>query len=927
MFKKRGVFNKQKIKSTGGKDNISADTDADTSTNVDITHDDIIPEDIALPSLKKQKTRSGITFKKKKTGLNPERSTTKKDADVVPERKDFDESDGPDGSVNSYFDQFDDYELDKAEGGETGIGASRDHTHDDENDSDDLTTSIVFHRLTPPFLDSKSIMISNSQLIDVIKDKSGDLYRYSKNGSFLLNEKRKMNDYLKNTKDDISQGKFKKIVNVKSQSEPADEIAGGTEREEEFQAETEEGEEDPFEKTVEQFNRENLPAYKIKDTLMELINENQVVIVIGETGSGKTTQLPQFLFEQGYHKNGLIGITQPRRMAAVSVAKRVSEEMNVKLGNEVGYTIRFNDSTSNSTNIKFMTDGVLLRETLNDATLNKYSCIIMDEAHERSLNTDILFGIFKNLLIKRRDFKLIITSATMNSLKFSKFFNNAIQFKIPGKTFPVDIMYQAVPSVDYIDSAVKQALKIHLSNPFKYGDNGDILIFMTGQEDITISCQILDDELKKLKKINSNILDLDILPIYSNLSSELQEKIFENSKNRKCIIATNIAETSLTLHHVKFVIDSGLMKLKIFNPKLNMDILQIVPISKAQAKQRSGRAGRVCPGQCFRLYTLSSYEDEMWDEPIPEIQRSNLMSTILLLKNLNIKNINRFPFIDKPSFESIETSQYELWSIGALDNFGNLTKLGRLMTQFPIDPILSKLLIISNFKAFGCCVEILKIVSMLSVPQIFIRPKNDSNLQKKADKIRENFQIEYSDHLTLLNIFNQFENTNMKSKELWCNKNYFNYKSLKNAVEIFMQLKLLFEKTLKKDELLTSCYNDWEIIKECLCAGFYLNAAEIFKHAQYKHCRSGLEMYLHPTSVLNDMGDLPKYIIYHELLLTGRKQHMNYITAVKGEWLVKYGSIFYSKRVRGISIRENQKMKEEKFNKLIEFEKAKTETF
>lgn len=904
MFRKRGRF--KKSDSCSSQDNINSLVgDAD---DIEETTDPI--------SQMAKRPKHKLLFKSKKGNGNASKVGSGKTVENEHDNKDSEFKEWyleDEEQLNGYFNQFDDNELTSEATIDREHHGQYDHGNETEND-----ISVIVHRLNPPFLNANSILSSNLQIVDVIKDKSGDLYQNSRNGSAILNEKRKLNERKKQSKASILQKSS--IDNI---------MENGTDDANEDKNDQEES--DDLISHLNQikpervFNKENLPAFKVKDQLIKLINENQVTIVIGETGSGKTTQLPQILYEAGYNHNGMIGITQPRRMAAISVAKRVSEEMNVKLGEKVGFTVRFNDLTSENTDVKFMTDGVLLRETLNDPDLNKYSCVIMDEAHERSLNTDILFGIFKVLLTKRRDFKLIITSATMNSAKFSKFFNNAAQFKIPGKTYPVDIMFQSTPSTDYIDSAAKQALKIHLSNPFQEGDDGDILIFMTGQEDIEIACQVIDEELQELKKINGEIRDLDILPVYSSLSSTLQSKIFEESKNRKCIVATNIAETSLTLKHVKFVIDSGLMKLKIYNPKLNMDSLQIVPISKAQANQRSGRAGRTCPGQSFRLYTLSSFEDEMWDEPIPEIQRSNLMNTILLLKNLNINDVNKFKFIDKPSAECIETSEYELWSIGALNNFGFLTGLGRKMSQFPIETTLSKMLIISNFKKFECTAEIIRIVAMLSVPNIFIRSRKDASLQKKSDKIRENFQIEDSDHLTLLNIFNQFYNvksTGKMSEEVWCSKNFFNYKALNSAVNIHDQLLQLFTKNLKRGEKITSCYDRWDIIKECVCASFYSNAAEFYKHGQYKHCRSGLEMYLHPTSSLNGIGDLPKYVVFHELLLTGQRQHMNYVTAVKGEWLVKYGSVFYSKRIRGVSSKENQRMKEEQFQKLLDFERS-----
>ncbi|OUT23658.1 hypothetical protein CAS74_000015 [Pichia kudriavzevii] len=748
MFKKRGNFKK-------GNSKISSKDEGGLE-------DDILSSTPIL-SIKRGKEHC-VEFKKKQKLENTQDLTAKPDDDAE----------------ESYFEQFDDYEnIDT-----TGV-----------ND-------IFVHRLTPPFLDSHSVLTTRQNIAEIVRDKSGDLYKLSKNGSTILNEKRRLNEISKGREMD-TKGKTLQLEKVS----------------ESLEMEDEEGEtailQDTEHLSAKSFNRESLPAYKVRDQLMNLINENQVLIVIGETGSGKTTQLPQFLYEKGYTKNGMIGITQPRRMAAVSVAGRVGEEMGVAIGTKVGFTIRFNDKTSSDTQIKFMTDGILLRETLHDPLLSKYSCVIMDEAHERSLNTDILFGIIKKVLMKRRDFKLIITSATMNSLKFSRFFNNAPQFQIPGKTFPVDIMFQSIPSADYIDSAVKQALKIHLSNPHAKGEHGDILVFMTGQEDMS------------------------------------------ESENRKCIVATNIAETSLTLHHVKFVIDSGLMKLKVYNPKLNMDALQMVPISKAQAKQRSGRAGRVCPGQCFRLYTLTSYEEEMWDEPIPEIQR----------------NLGKFPFVDSPSKEALETSQYDLWTIGALNNFGELTELGKKITRYPIDPMLSKMLIIS--KEYSCSAEILRIVSMLSVPPVFNTPKRDSNLTQKATQARENFQIEGSDHLTLLNIFNQFENA--RNKEKWCTKNFLNFKSLRQAYEIHSQLKQLTGDIRSN--------NNWNAIRECICASYFPNAAEFFKHGQYKHCRLGLEMYIHPTSVFFGLGDVPRFVVFHELVMTSQKQQIHYLTSVEADWL------------------------------------------
>lgn len=730
---------------------------------------------------------------------------------------------------------------------------------------------IIVHRLTPPFLDSSKILSSQSE-INVIKDKTGDLYKYSNQGSNVVMERRR----LKQIKRD-SQTYYNSKVATKIEKPAPDKSSNNLEI------------------------RKQLPAYQVKDDLINLINENQVVIVIGETGSGKTTQLPQFLYEANYHLNGggIIGVTQPRRVATLSVSKRVSEEMGVSLGDEVGYSIRFNDNTSDKTRIKFMTEGILLRESIMDNDLDQYSCIIMDEVHERSLNTDILLGFFKNLLVKRRDLKLIITSATINYQKISDFFNMAPCFFIPGKTFPVDLMYSNVPCVDYVDSAVKQALRIHLANNGTPGGaGGDILIFMTGQEDIEATCDLIREELENLQKIDNTVPNLNVLPIYSSLSNEEQSKVFRITDDniRKCIIATNIAETSLTFEKVKFVIDSGLMKLKVFNPKLNMDTLNISPISKAQANQRSGRAGRTSNGKAYRLYTLTSFNEEMWSNPIPEIQRSNLMNPILILKNMSFNNLESFPFIDKPSLESLQTSEYELWSIGALDNYGQLTRLGKEMSLYPLDPPLAKMLIVSQMKQFRCSLEMVKIISMLSVPNIF-EGKNKSPQWEK-------FNIEGSDHLTLMNIFDQSLN-HQRDLEKWCKMNQLNFKSLRQAWEIHSQLK---NKLKTKSKCL-----DFDLVRECICASFIQNSATFLKNNQYQNLRSGLEMHVNPKSVIFGMGDLPKYVIFNELIFTGHKQYLECITEVRGEWLVKYGGIFFDVRQKGITNIQHQREIEAKF--------------
>ena len=373
--------------------------------------------------------------------------------------------------------------------------------------------------------------------------------------------------------------------------------------------------------------KESLPIYQFKKDLIQAIHENKILVVIGETGSGKTTQITQYLLEAGYIKKGKrIGCTQPRRVAAISVAKRVAEEMGVVLGEEVGYSIRFEDLTSSSTIIKYMTDGMLLREALVDKDLSQYSALMLDEAHERTIHTDVLFSLLKTTAQKRDDFRLIVTSATLDAEKFSSYFYNCKIFRIPGRTFPVEILYTKEAESDYLDAALTTVMQIHLVEPA-----GDILLFLTGQEEIDTACQIL---YERMKKLGDEAPELIILPVYSALPSEMQTRIFEPAPpgSRKCVIATNIAEASLTIDGIYYVVDPGFAKIKVFNPKLGMDTLVVAPISQASAKQRAGRAGRTGPGKCYRLYTEDAYKNEMLPVTVPEIQRTNLANTVLLLK-------------------------------------------------------------------------------------------------------------------------------------------------------------------------------------------------------------------------------------------------------------------------------------------------------
>jgi HrpA-like RNA helicase len=379
-----------------------------------------------------------------------------------------------------------------------------------------------------------------------------------------------------------------------------------------------------------------------KDSFLNTFKKSKILLVIGETGSGKSTKITQILLDANLHKNKIIGCTQPRRLATITVASRVASERNVKLGNQVGYTIRFEDITTNLTSIKYMTEGILIKDCIKNGNLSFYSIIILDEAHERTINIDILMGICKKIISRRDDFNLVITSATLNIHKFSLYFNRCPIFAIPGRKFPVLVFFSNKIIDNYIEANIKTILQIHFTNK-----NGDILSYLTGMREIEQSCQLIKQKINSLDKY---LPKLFIYPIYSTLSVYKQIYIFKKTSkfSRKCIISTNITETSLTVPGISYVIDSGYFKCKYYDHKSLINSLLVIPISKSSAKQRSGRAGRTGPGKCYRLYTHITYEKKFKVSNTPEILRLNLSSIILTLKALGLKNLIEFDFIDKP---------------------------------------------------------------------------------------------------------------------------------------------------------------------------------------------------------------------------------------------------------------------------------------
>ncbi|PKS09134.1 hypothetical protein jhhlp_003748 [Lomentospora prolificans] len=619
--------------------------------------------------------------------------------------------------------------------------------------------------------------------------------------------------------------------------------------------------------------RESLPVFVFRDQLIAAIKEHQILIVVGETGSGKTTQLTQYLAEAGFANDGIIGCTQPRRVAAMSVAKRVAEEVGCKLGEEVGYTVRFDDCTSPSTKIKYMTDGMLQREILMDGDLKRYSAIMLDEAHERTIATDVLFALLKKTVKHRPDLKIIVTSATLDADKFSSYFNECPIFTIPGRTFPVEILYSREPESDYLEAALLTVMQIHLTEP-----KGDILLFLTGQEEIDTSCEIL---YERMKALGPDVPELIILPVYSALPSEIQTRIFEPAPpgSRKVVIATNIAETSITIDEIYFVVDPGFVKQKAYDPKLGMDSLVVTPISQAQANQRAGRAGRTGPGKCFRLYTEAAYQAEMLPTTIPAIQRQNLSHTILMLKAMGINDLINFDFMDPPPVNTLLTALEELYALSALDDEGLLTRLGRKMADFPMEPSLAKVLIAAV--DMRCSDEMLSIVSMLNM-NIFYRPKEK---QTQADQKKAKFHDPHGDHLTLLNVWNGWKRSGYQNA--WCFENYIQHRSMKRSKDVRDQLVKIMERYRHP---IVSCGRDTHKVRQALCSGFFRNAARKDPQEGYKTLTEGTPVYLHPSSAL--FGKQAEWVIYHTLVLT-TKEYMHHTTAIEPKWLVDAAPSFF----------------------------------
>ncbi|KAH6576083.1 hypothetical protein BASA61_008740 [Batrachochytrium salamandrivorans] len=635
--------------------------------------------------------------------------------------------------------------------------------------------------------------------------------------------------------------------------------------------------------------RQRLPSFKSKSQFLYCVEKFQVIIVVGQTGSGKTTQLPQYLAEAGWCSNGrMVGCTLPRVVAVTSVAARVAEEMGVAVGETVGYTVRFDDrSNPHLTRIKYLTDGMLFREVLQDPLLTKYSAIMIDEAHERSLYTDILAGVLKKILKKRPELRLIISSATLDAESFHDFYNcnatsekendTAVIMSIDGRVYPVHIHYLDMPCSDYIQACVDTVLRIHQQEPA-----GDVLVFLTGRDEV----EKVVTELRE--QISSGRTPILALPLYGGLTPEEQKLVFTAPPmgTRKVVVSTNIAEASITVDGIVYVVDSGFIKIRSYSPVSSMDTLMIIPTSQASAQQRAGRAGRTRPGKAYRLYT----EEAFLQLPLastPEIQRSNLSSLVLQLKAIGIDNVLRFDFLSPPPSMMMSRALELLYSLKALDDYGHLSvPLGALLAEIPLEPMLA--VTILNSPKFGCSEEMLTIAAVLSVEPIFMTPNGQ---RREAEDSRRRFSVEEGDHITYINVFEAYLRAKKSAK--WCYSNFLNSNALNRAVSVRLQLRKYLRRYGEPN--LVSCGSDTSAIRKCIISGFFSHAAKMRPDGSYSTVRDNKILYIHPNSVLFKRS--PEWVVFHEVVET-TKPFMRDVMVVQPEWLSELAPHYYRSGIK-----------------------------
>lgn len=661
--------------------------------------------------------------------------------------------------------------------------------------------------------------------------------------------------------------------------------------------------------------RQKLPVFQYRNHILYLLEKYQTLILIGETGCGKSTQVPQYLHEIG-HK---VCVTQPRVAAAASLAARVAEETGEPLGECVGYAAGMTSLRSPNTGIVFMTEGVLLREMFASPLLMQYSVVVLDEVHERSQMTDVLMGLLKKIAKKRKNLKIVVSSATMDAEFLKDFFNltdkrerekpsTSVIMSMQGRTHPIDVFYTQEPVPDYVKATVDTVIKIHENEPF-----GDILAFLTSQEEILTVLETLqlyaeqnNEKNKYRKQFPSGVqaANLSILPMYGSLPHYKQIKVFQMAGNnvRKVVLATNIAETSVTIPGVVYVIDCGFHKLPYFDPSLGVESLCACPLSRDTARQRAGRAGRTRAGKCYRLYTEEEFEKLPASVP-PEISRSDLSSVLLQLKALGIHNLLRFTFPTPPPARSLLSGLETLYALKAIDKDGNLTPLlGENMAELPLRPMCAKML--CNSGEYGCVEEALSIACMLQVEGVFTKSASGKDNIAARISRRNNFEVAEGDIIMYLNVFDSYmkvknstqdEKRSKKACREWCQKMYVNHRVMEKACDIRDSLEKLVKrkfgienKTFEGPDLGTA---KCQRIMKCVLSGFFPQAAHLSTDSTYSGVR-GAVLHVSPDSCLFRVQQ-PSWVVFASVQSASDKTYMRDMMTINKDWLLEIAPHYY----------------------------------